>query len=263
MDKFYRKLGERIKKLREDVGFSQERFSQMLKIGRVSISQIENGERKIGAEEIAEISKIFNMSTDSLLSLKEDIDVTFEKRKESGGKKKGGIRINVPQKNSEKFREILLYILNKVGSKPNIGETVLYKLLYFIDFDFYEKYEEQLIGATYIKNQYGPTPMEFKKIVKRMEGKDLTKIKDKYFQYPQTKYFPLRKVDLRRLKAHEIKLVDEVLEKLSDMDASQISRYSHNDVPWLTTEDGQTINYETVFYRTPQYSVRSYGEKDV
>ena len=103
--------------------------------------------------------------------------------------------------------------------------------------------------------------MEFKKIVERMEGKDLRKIKDKYFQYPQTKYFPLRRANLRNLKAHEIKLIDETLEKLSDMDASQISRYSHNDVPWLTTENGKTIHYETVFYRTPQYSVRPYSEK--
>ena len=43
--------------------------------------------------------------------------------------------------------------------------TVLYKLLYFIDFDYYEKFEEQLVGATYIKNHFGPTPVEFKKIV--------------------------------------------------------------------------------------------------
>jgi hypothetical protein len=73
------------------------------------------------------------------------------------------IRINIPQKNIGKFKEVLLYILNKIGSKPNIGETVIYKLLYFIDLNYYEKYEEQLIGATYIKNHHGPTLKEFKK----------------------------------------------------------------------------------------------------
>ena len=62
-----------------------------------------------------------------------------------------------------------MYVLSKVGSKPNVGESVLYKLLYFIDFNYYEKYEEQLIGATYIKNHYGPTPIEFVKIVEDME----------------------------------------------------------------------------------------------
>jgi hypothetical protein len=44
------------------------------------------------------------------------------------------------------------------------------------------------------------------------------------------------------------------------MNARQISDYSHNDVPWLTTEDSQVIEYETVFYRTPAYSVREYDD---
>lgn len=264
MDKFYKRLGKKLRKLRNEAEISQEKLSQMLKINRVSLSQMENGERGINAEEITEIAKIFNISTDTLLDLKQDIKVVLEKRKRIIPKKKEETRINVPQKNLEKFKEVFLYILNKVGSKPNIGETVIYKLLYFIDFDFYERYEEQLIGATYIKNQYGPTPIEFKEIVKEMEKeKDLVKVKDRYFRYPQTKYLPLREPNLTKLKANETKIIDEILEKLSDMNASQISEYSHNDVPWLTTENGKKIEYESVFYRTSQYSVRSYSEKNI
>jgi uncharacterized phage-associated protein len=149
-------------------------------------------------------------------------------------------------------------MLNKVGSKPNIGETVLYKLLYFTDFDFYEKYEEQLIGATYIKNYYGPTPVEFEKIVAEIMDKEIIKVKSKYYDYPQRKYLPLRKADLSKLRANEIEVIDKVLDKLSDMNAKQISDYSHDDVPWLTTKDNEVIEYESVFYRTPIYSVREY-----
>jgi len=178
-----------------------------------------------------------------------------------GRKVKPQIRINVPQKNLEKFKEVFLYILNKVGSKPNIGETVIYKLLYFIDFDFYEKFEEQLVGATYIKNRYGPTPIEFKKISEKMiEEEDTMKVESSYFNYPQTKYLPLRRADLSKLKANEIEVIDDVLNRLSDMNAAQISEHSHNDVPWLTTEDGEIIEYESAFYRTSPYSVREYGE---
>lgn len=263
MDTFYKKLGLKIKSLRGKIGLSQERLANLLKVSRVSISQIESGERKISAEEIANLSKIFNITTDILLDLEQDVKVTLEKTGETASKEKAEIRINVPQKNLEKFKEVLLYILNKVGSKPNIGETVLYKLLYFVDFDFYEKYEEQLIGATYKKNHYGPTPIEFKKITDTMKGKDLVKVKDKYFEYPRTKYLSLREPDLTKLKANEIKLIDDVLDRLSDMNASQISNYSHNDVPWLTTENGKIIDYEAVFYRTPPYSVRPDNEKDV
>lgn len=58
-----------------------------------------------------------------------------------------------------------------MGAKPNVGETVLHKLLYFIDFDYYEKYEENLMGLTYIKNYYGPTSVEFSAVVKDMQEK--------------------------------------------------------------------------------------------
>lgn len=262
-DTFYKKLGIRIKALREQAGYSQENLSELLKMSRVSLSQIENGDRRINAEEIAELSKIFNVASDILLDLRKDIKVVLEKTGKLA-KTKQEIRISVPQKNLEKFKEVLLYILNKVGSKPNIGESVLYKLLYFIDFNYYEKYEEQLIGATYIKNNYGPTPKEFIKIIDEMENqKKIIKVEDKYFQYPQRKYLPLKTPDLSRLKANELKMIDGVLEKLSDMNATQISDYSHNDVPWLTTDDGKIIDYESVFYRTPEYSMRSYSEEDI
>lgn len=263
VDAFYKKLGVRIKTLREQAGYSQEKLANLLKISRVSLSQVETGDRRISAEEIPELSKIFNVASDILLDLKKDIKVVLEKTNKST-KTKPGLRINVPQRNLAKFKEVLLYILNKVGSKPNIGETVLYKLLYFIDFNYYEKYEEQLIGATYIRNNHGPTPKEFIKIIEGMEAKkEIIKVKDKYFQYPQRKYLPLRAPDLSILKANELRMIDDVLDKLSDMNAARISEHSHNDVPWLTTEDGEIIDYESVFYRTPEYSMRSYSEKDI
>jgi len=260
MSGIYIKLGQKIKNLREQAGINQQQLAELLEVSRPTVSQIENGERKIPADELIRLAEIFNISVGNLLDLERQPEVTL--REETRKKRvKAQIRINVPQKNLEKFKEVFLYILNKVGSKPNIGETVIYKILYFIDFDYYEKYEEQLIGATYVKNQYGPTPIEFKKIVDKMIGsKEITKVESSYFKYPQTKYLPLKKPDLSKLKASEIELIDDVLNRLSDMNAAQISDYSHNDVPWLTTEIGKIIEYESVFYRTTPYSVREYVE---
>ena len=263
MDSFYKKLSKKIKKIRERLGFSQEMLAKKSGISRVAISLIENGGRKISAEEIAKLSKIFNIPTDVLLSLEEDIEVVLEAAVDRKTKDKTAIRISVPQNNLTKFKEVLLYVLSKVGSKPNVGESVLYKLLYFIDFNYYEKYEEQLIGATYIKNHYGPTPTEFTKIIEEMETKDLVKIQDNYFQYPQTKYLPLRKPDLSVITAQEQKVIDDVINTLSDKNAAEISDYSHNDVPWQTAENGAVIDYESVFYRTQPYSVRGYGDENI
>lgn len=256
----YEKMGHRIKMLRENTSMSQDVLARNMKLPRPAISQIESGARKIATDELLKLAQLFHVSVDDLLNPEKEPDVHLHKGKEEKTAKPQ-MRISVPQKNLQKFKEVLLYILNKVGAKENIGETVIYKLLYYIDFDFYEKYEEQLIGATYIKNKYGPTPVEFVKIIERMiEGKDIEKVKSEYFNFPQTKYLPCRKPDLAKLKANEIEVIDDVLNRLSDMNGSQISTYSHNDVPWITTADGETIEYESVFYRTPPYSVRAYAE---
>lgn len=257
----YGKIGRRIKMLRKKVGMSQEALAKKMDISRPAVSQIEAGERKIAADELQTLSRILHVSFDEIFNPSKEPEVHLQK----GSVKKTPkpqMRINVPQKNLQKFREVLLYILNKVGSRPSIGETVIYKILYFIDFDFYEKYEEQLVGATYIKNKYGPTPVEFGKIVAQMiADKEIEKVKSQYFNYPQTKYLPIRKPDLTLLRANEIGVIDDVLNRLSDMNAAQISDYSHADIPWITTGEGEAIEYESVFYRTPPYSVRAYPEE--
>jgi len=174
-----------------------------LGISRSAYSQIETGERKVCAEELFKLSEIFKVDINSMLDLKKGVEVILEEKKESKEKtvETPVMRISVPQKNFEKFKEVLLYILNKVSSKANVGETVIYKFLYFIDFDYYEKYEEQLIGASYIKNKYGPTPVEFAKLVDKMikEG-EIEKVDSDYYSYSQTKYLPLRKPDLKKTK---------------------------------------------------------------
>ncbi len=262
MSQINKLIGQKINQLRASKNISQQKLSDYLGVSRPTITQIEKGERYLTPEDILKLSEYFNISPNELISPKtrNDVVLHFEKSETHSGKT---LRISVPQKNLKKFKEVLLYILNKVGAKPNIGETVLYKILFYIDFDYYERYEEQLIGATYIKNHYGPTPKEFIKIVEKMEkDKEIMRVKDKYFSHPQTKYLPLREPDLSVVSGREIELIDEVLNKLSDMNAKQISEYSHNDMPWLATKDGDYISYNLAFYRELPYSVRIYNNEN-
>lgn len=256
-------LGKRIKILREGLRISQEDLAQKLEIDRAALSLIENDKRALRADELVLLSKALDISIDELLDVQSSTEIILEKAHQPKEKKED-LRISVPAKNLKKFKEVLLYLLGKVGAKPNVGETVLYKLLYFIDFNYYEKYEEQLIGATYIKNHHGPTPIEFQAIIKDMiDHKEIEVVKSKYFQHQQTKYLPHREPDLSVFTANEIKLIDQVLEKLSSMNATTISEYSHQDVPWIVTPERKKIDYESVFYRTPAYSVRDYSKDDV
>lgn len=250
-----------IKKLRNKHGFSQEHLAQELGISRPTFMQIEKGERELTISEAKKLALIFGLTLADFLEGKivkqKKVKLAQEKIR-----KKPGIRISVPQQNLAKFREVLLYVLEKVGALPNIGETAIYKLLYFIDFDYYEKFEEQLIGAKYIKNHFGPTPVEFKDLVADMQRKkEIEKVQSKYFRYNQKKYLPRRKPDLTRLSAQEIQHIDDVLSRLSNKNAKELSNYSHSDTPWRVHETGQVISYESVFYRDDEHSVREYDDE--
>ncbi len=255
-------INKYIQKLREQNCFSQKYMASKLEISRPTYIDIEKGKRDITLREAKEIADILNISIDQLIHEKKQTTKVNVVRDKPALDQDEELRINVPQKNYDKFREVLLYILSKVGAKPNIGETVLYKLFYFIDFDYYEKYEEQLIGATYIKNHYGPTPVEFKKLVSEMEKKgEIEVVKSKYFQHEQKKYLAVRLADLSKLlSAQELAHIDSVLDRLSDMNANELSEYSHQDVPWIIAEEGKPLEYESVFYRTSKTSVRNYAE---
>lgn len=52
------------------------------------------------------------------------------------------------QFNPEKAKQVILYILNKCGP---MSKKKLQCLLYFCDFNYYEKYEEPFMGFKYIK----------------------------------------------------------------------------------------------------------------
>lgn len=252
-------IGKFVKILRERNELTQEFVSEKIGISRPTLNKIESNKTDLSLKQAKKLADLFNISMEDLLNCREIESILLKHNKRDKEKEKDSIRISIPEINFKKFKEVILYILNKVGAKPNVGETVIYKLLYFIDFDFYEKYEEHLLGGTYIKNHYGPTPVEFNKIISDMMAQsEVIKVTSKYFKYPQKKYLPTRTPELEVLRAHELKHIDEVLSRLSSKTAKELSDISHKDVPWITAKEGKPIDYESVFYRTKDYSVRNY-----
>jgi transcriptional regulator with XRE-family HTH domain len=252
-------LGKFIHKLRKEHNLTQEFLASELGISRPTYLQIEQDARELTISEAQKLANIFGILFADFLAAKEPARSLLIK--EDSPKLESKLTIRVTKKNPAKFKQVLLYILEKVGGKPNVGETVLYKLLYFIDFDYYEKYEENLMGATYIKNQYGPTPLEFNAIVQQMKKKhEIEEVKSEYFKFPQKKYLALQRADLALFTGREIEHIDEVLARLSDKNAKELSDYSHGDIPWLTREFGEELAYESVFYRDEKYSVRNYDD---
>lgn len=230
---------------RKSSSLSQADVAESLGISRPTYIKLEQGKAKPNEEQMAMLARIFDVSKRTLEKSIKGKNISEEiKLKE------------VPKENIDKFKQVLLYIVGKVGNRPNIGQTALYKLLYFVDFDYYEKYQEYLIGATYIKNTHGPSPISFAKIARELESKgELVEVRSKYFNYDQKKYLVTSEPEVSLLNARELKHIDNEMERLASKTAKELSGISHIDTPWLVAKEKEILNYRHVFYRPDETSV--------
>lgn len=60
-------VGERIRKIREDLGMNREKFSEMIDISDVFLGQIERGERSISLKTLCRIVNFTGSSSDYIL----------------------------------------------------------------------------------------------------------------------------------------------------------------------------------------------------
>jgi transcriptional regulator with XRE-family HTH domain len=62
-----KKLNERIRELRTQLHLSQEYVANYLGINRTTFTQLENGNRKVTADDVSKLGALFGVSADMLL----------------------------------------------------------------------------------------------------------------------------------------------------------------------------------------------------
>lgn len=159
--------------------------------------------------------------------------------------------------NKNKFKNLLHYIISKSGFLV-VGKTLLHRLLYFSDFNYFEIYEKSLTNETYKRLPHGPLPVHFELAIFELEKEGKINADSRSGgDMSQFRYVSLKEPE-NDFTEEELNVVDEVIEKLSKMDAAQINEYSRGDMPWRAAEDYEIMKYSFVFYRDPKYRVREY-----
>ena len=230
-----------IKKLRTDAGISQEQMAKMLDMTRITYNNIEIEKREPKPSELQKIADFFETSVSELVE-----DHTKPKYNK-----------NTFKVTQTKLTETILYILSQCGAKPNFWKIVLNKLLYFIDFNYHEKYHESITGQQYIKLPMWPVPKDIDMTIAQMKQANLIEeMTTEYFGHDQTKYMPLRNPDMTLLSAQQLMEIDDVIMRFGDKNGRWLTDFSHGDIPWkVTKEIWQEISYGLAHYREGVYRV--------
>lgn len=255
---------QRVKNLRTKLKLPQQQVADFLWINRVSLSQIENWEREIKIWELQKFSELFDVDVNELL----DTHVNKTQKKLT------------PKDKHYKLKQLIIYLSTKLSAKQNYGETLLNKLLYFIDFDYYERTGSLITDETYVKLPYGPIPNDMKKILTSMQKDNLIKITTReYFWKKQKTIIPLIDADISFLEEidknnrevsynyeplawlpHPKKLIKLILDKYGSRNADALSDRSHGDMPYKATKKiWDIIQPWLVFYREWWYVINPHN----
>ncbi len=233
---------DRIKDLRKQSWISQEEMAKLLNMSRLTYRSIENWTRDIRNEELKKIAQIFETSVQDLII------------EEWVSHKHSTIASDHPQ---YKMIQTVLYILTQTAWKPNIGKVALNKLLYFSDFNHYEKYWESISWDTYIKMPMGPVPKSIDGILALMEKYwYITSVEWHYHGYTQYRFMPMVSADMTIFSATEKQEIDTVIKLYWDKNGKRMTEFSHGDIPYRATKNvGDEISYGLAGYREGIYSV--------
>jgi len=157
--------------------------------------------------------------------------------------------------NEKKYKNAILFFAHKVRN-GTLGKLKLMKLLYYLDFDFFEKYGASITGDEYLRFEHGPVPRMAKKIIESMDGKEIkiTGRKMRDGLNDQRHIEPLKDFDVNVFSKEELLMLEEVASKWEKLSGGEMKAASHGEAPWIATKPDNVIDYNLAYYRN------KYGE---
>ena len=159
--------------------------------------------------------------------------------------------------NEKKYKHIILFFANKIKN-GTLGKLKMMKLLYYLDFDFFEKYGKSVTGDYYLRWERGPVPKMADRILTRMDGAEIKISKRKVAAgYNDQQHIEaLKDFDLKLFTKEELIMMEEVADKWSLFSDTEMKSASHGEAPWIATKPDGIIDYNLTYYRN------KYGEMD-
>ncbi len=157
---------------------------------------------------------------------------------------------------TEKYKQVILYLCAKLGKEVK-GKKKLAKLLYFVDFDFFEKNQKYFTGDKYKALPMGPFPVSMETITKEMVKEkmlDVKSVDERNGYIPTEVYACLRDPDTSVFSKEEKEILDRVIQRYGHLNGKQLEDLTHAEAPYIGTEPKKEISYELAFYRGTDFN---------
>lgn len=250
---------EEIRTWRKQYGLTQKELSRLLGWGGATLSRYENGALQDEAHE-----KILRLAMEphNLLKLIEESPATLspEKRErlvtELSAAEEEACSFEMifedrfgrydPDEYSGFVRFSLTKLFNAIlyFCKGGVLKTKLNKLLFYADFKHFKEYSIAITGAKYIHLQYGPVPNNYEFFTAELtRGGELTVEEVLFGEYSGSKYLSNVEPDLSVFTDSELKVLAEINEYFKSFGSAAIKDFSHKEVAYRKTADGEAISY--------------------
>ncbi len=125
------------------------------------------------------------------------------------------------------------------------------KLLYFLDFDFFEKSGKSITGDEYLRFEKGPVPRMAVSLLEKMDGKEIkiTNIKMPKGYNDKQHIQALKTFDISLFSKEKLMMMEEVADKWEKFTGSEMKNASHGEAPWIATKPNDVIDYNLAYYR--------------
>lgn len=157
---------------------------------------------------------------------------------------------------TEKYKQAILYLCAKLGKEVR-GKKKLAKLLYFVDFDFFEKTQKHFTGDKYKALPMGPFPVSLNEMTREMAKEKTLKVESvpEHDGYNATEvYTCLKEPKISVFSKEEKEMLDRVIERYGHLNGKQLEDLTHAEAPYSGTKLNDIIFYELAFYRGTDFN---------
>ena len=154
-----------------------------------------------------------------------------------------GIENGFAPQSSERLKNLLLYILGKMG---DTFQTKMNKVLFYIDFLSYRERGMAISGLAYNAIDFGTVPQRWDRVYSAFN--EVTPQPKLVYEQESIELTASAEADMNSFTEQELEVIDMVCSKMKTLSAHDISELSHSEPAWKNhLHQSETIPFSEAF----------------